>query len=421
MWRVPVLLGFLIWASAAAASPPTFNKDVLPILQKNCQVCHRPGEIGPMSFLTYESTRPWAKAIREAVLTKSMPPWFADPAIGRFANERKLNAAETKTIVEWIDAGAPEGEAKDKAVAMQWTDGWNIQPDVIYEMPAPYTIPKQGVLDYVYFPLPAKFAEDTWVIDGEIQPGNRSAVHHASVVVRPPGSAWMKDARPGEPYIPTTPIDTVAVGAAPPDAQFSWLFGYAPGATPQRYFSPDHDAGRLVPAGSDLFLEMHYTANGREAEDRTKVGLVLSKKPPVKRLLNLTIQARTFAIPPYAPHYAYSAAVALNEPVALVYLQPHLHMRGTDMTIKVTYPDGRSETLLSVPRYNYMWQVIYVLAKPIPLPKDTVIEISAHWDNSANNKFNPDPSKTVRWGQQSWDEMLVAILGTTVESATQRK
>jgi len=166
---------------------------------------------------------------------------------------------------------------------------------------------------------------------------------------------------------------------------------------------------------------MHYTANGTEAADQTKVGLVLSKNPPVKRLLNLTIQARTFAIPPYAANYPYSAAVALNEPVTLVYLQPHLHMRGTDMTIKVTYPDGRSETLLSVPRYNYMWQVIYVLAKPIPLPKDTVIEISAHWDNSANNKFNPDPSKTVRWGQQSWDEMLVAILGTTVESATQRK
>jgi hypothetical protein len=353
------------------ASSVTFNKDVLPILQKNCQVCHRPGEIAPMSFLTYESTRPWAKAIREAVLTKKMPPWFADPQIGHFANERKLTSAEIQTMVTWVDGDAPEGHPKDKPPPIHWVDGWNIKPDAIYEMPKPYAIPNNGVLDYVYILLPAKFREDTWVIDGEIQPGDRSVVHHASVVVRPPGSAWMKDAKLGEPYIPATAVDTFTVGAAPAGEQFNWLFGYAPGASPQRYFSPDDNAGRFIPAGSDIFLEMHYTPNGQRALDQTKIGLVFAKKPPAKRLLNLTIQARTFAIPANASNYPYSTAVALNEPVTLAYIQPHLHMRGTDMSIKVRYPDGRSEIVLSVPRYNYLWQVIYVLDKPIKLPKDT--------------------------------------------------
>jgi hypothetical protein len=408
------LIAFLTIRGAALAAPAavTFNKDVLPILQKNCQVCHRPGEIGPMSFLTYEGTRPWAKAIKEAVLSRKMPPWFADPEVGHFINERMLSEADVKTLVDWVDGGAPEGTSKSKPAPLQWTDGWNIKPDVVYEMPKPYIVPASGVLDYIYILLPAKFPRDTWIVDGEIKPGNRSAVHHASVIVRPPGSAWLKDAKVGEPHIPPK---TGEVAFTNFNARNDWLLGYVPGMAPQRYFYPGKDAGRMIPAGSDIFLEVHYTGNGRNSEDQTKIGFVLAKEPPGKQLLNLVVYDTSFEIPPNTSDHTGNAWAVLSEPVTLVYMQPHLHLRGTSMDIKVTYPDGRSETLLRVPRYNYQWQVIYVRDKPLKLPKGSRIDVSASWDNSANNRFNPDPTKTVRSGQQAWDEMLVSILGVTVD------
>lgn len=197
-----IVAGLMILAGAAFAADPTFNKDVLPILQKNCQTCHRPGEIGPSSFLTYESTRPWARAIKNAVLSGVMPPWFADPKVGHFANDRRLSDADKATIAGWVDAGAPEGNAKDKPAPVAWKDGWTVQPDIVFEMPKPYMVPKSGTIEYTYFVIPSGFTKDTWVIDGEVRAGNRSVVHHASVHARPPGSQWMKDARVGEPYVP---------------------------------------------------------------------------------------------------------------------------------------------------------------------------------------------------------------------------
>jgi hypothetical protein len=396
----------------AATGTVTFNKDVLPILQKNCQVCHRPGEIGPMSFLAYEETRPWAMAIKAAVLSRKMPPWFADPHVGHFSNERKLADAEIKTLVSWANGGAPEGDTKDKPAPKQWTDGWNIKPDVVYEMPRAVAIPEHGALEYIYILLPARFPKDTWIMDGEIQPGNRSAVHHASVIVRPPGSTWLKDAKVGEPYIPPKQGPVAMENSNAPQ---EWLLGYVPGMAPQRYFSPEKGAGRLIPAGSDIFFEIHYTGNGKKSEDKTRVGFVLAPEPPEKRLLNLVVYDTSFEIPPNTPNHPGSSWAVLNKPATLVYLQPHMHLRGTSMEIKVTYPDGRSEMLIRVPRYNFQWQVIYMLEKPLKLPKGTRIDVSATWDNSANNKFNPDPSSTVRSGQQSWDEMLVALFGMTVD------
>jgi len=410
--RVVVVLLWMRTMAFAAPDNVTFNKDVLPILQKNCQSCHRPGEIGPMSFLTYDGTRPWATAIKEAVLTRKMPPWFADPHVGHFSNERKLDDHDIKTLVAWVNGGAPEGNPKDKPAASQWTDGWNIKPDVIYEMPRPVVVPEHGAVDYIYILLPVKFPKDTWIMDGEIQPGNRSAVHHASVIVRPPGSIWLKDAKVGEPYIPPRQGPVAVENFNAPQ---EWLLGYVPGMAPQRYFNPDKGAGRMIPAGSDIFFEIHYTGTGTKSEDQTRVGFVLAKEPPAKQLLNLVVYDTGFEIPPNTANHRGSSWAVLNEPVTLVYLQPHMHLRGTSMEIKVTYPDGRSELLVSVPRYNFQWQVIYMLEKPLKLPKGTRIDVSAVWDNSANNKFNPDPSSTVRNGQQSWDEMLVALLGVTVD------
>ena len=408
----------LMAATGAIAAPEvTFNKDVLPILQKNCQSCHRPGEIGPSSFLTYESTRPWAKAIKAAVATKKMPPWFADPKYGHFANDRSLSDHDVATLSAWVDGGAAEGDLKDKPAPVQWTDGWNIRPDVVIQMQIPYKVPAKGTVLYTYFVVPSGFTKDTWVTDAEVRPGNRAVVHHASVHIRPPGSKWMKDAVPGEPYIPPG-SDGNAAPPAPVDPNVDqsneWLLGYVPGTQTQTYFDLEHKAAKLIPAGSDIVFEMHYTANGTESMDQTKVGFVLAKEPPTYRLLTVPVFNDSFVIPPGDPNREAHALAEFKEPVQLIYSQPHMHLRGKDMDIQLRYPTGESETILSVPRYDFNWQTIYFETKPLPLPTGTRVELTAHWDNSPNNKYNPDPTKTIRWGEQSWDEMIFAWVGVMV-------
>ena len=421
-----LMAGLLLgWTALAAdtASNVTFNKDVLPILQKNCQACHRPGEIGPMPLLTYEGTRPWAKAIKSAVLTGKMPPWFADPRYGHFANDRRLSDTDIARLAAWVDAGAPEGDAKDKPAPLEWTEGWNIQPNVVFSMPKPYTVPQTGTIEYTYFVVPTGFTQDTWIADAEIRPGNRAVVHHVSVYVRPPGSSWMKDAKPGEAYVPpkrgpggvSAPEARAAAEAAGRGAN-EWFVGYVPGIQPQRYFVPEMQAAKLIPAGSDIVFELHYTANGKApGDDQSKVGFVLAKQPPKYRLLTIGVADATFAIPPGDPNYEGHASATFNQPVTVIYLQPHMHMRGKDMEMRFEYPTGESETMLKVPNYSYLWQTIYYEKEPLQVPKDTRVAVTAHWDNSANNPLNPDPTATVRWGDQSWDEMLVPFVGVLVD------
>jgi hypothetical protein len=264
-----LLIGIQAFGAEPAAASVTFYKDVLPIMQKNCQGCHRPGEIGPMSFLTYDSTRPWAKAIKSAILTKKMPPWFADPKYGHFSNDRRLTDAQINTLVSWVDAGAPEGDPKDKPAPMKWREGWNIQADDIFQMPDPYTVPATGTLQYIYIVIPTGYKKDTWVTAAEVRPSARSVVHHVIAVVRPPGSQWMKDAKPFVPYIPPRPSnqdgepDANDPQTVPVDMSYEFLAGYAPGMPPQR-FDVDHSA-KLIPAGSDIVLQVHYTTNGKTA------------------------------------------------------------------------------------------------------------------------------------------------------------
>jgi mono/diheme cytochrome c family protein len=414
-FAVPLLLGSFAFTTTAA----TFNKDVLPVFQKNCQSCHRPGEIGPMSLLDYQSARPWAKAIKTAVLSRKMPPWFADPQYGHFSNDRRLTEGQIKTIADWVDAGAPEGDAKDKPAPLKWRDGWNIQPDVVLQMPRPFTVPAKGTLQYAYIVIPTGFAKDTWVTAGEIRPGARAVVHHMSAIVRPPGAAWLKDAKPGEPYIPQANSregqpDSNDPQAGLIDADDEFLCGYAPGMQPQR-FDIDHSA-KLIPAGSDIVLQVHYTTNGKTAvQDQTRIGLTLAKEPPPKRFYSVTAQNWHWEIPPGDPNYEAHARLTFGEPAELVFLQPHMHVRGKDMTIRLLYPTGESETLLSVPHYSFNWQIIYYLAKPLQVPMGTRVEVTAHWDNSPNNPSNPDPSKTITWGNQSWDEMLSVPMGVVID------
>lgn len=393
----------------------TFNKDVLPIFEKHCQGCHRPGEIGPMPLLTYADARPWAKAIRTAVLTRKMPPWFADPNYGHFANDRRLSDADIRTLENWVDEGSPEGDPKDAPPPVAWKEGWNIQPDVVFQMPKPYTVPKSGALPYTYFLIPTGFTQDTFIEDAEVRPSNPSVVHHVSVWVRPPGSTWLKDAKPGEPYVPPKAGPGSATALEEKGAN-EWLCGYLPGVWTERYFAPEMRAAKMIPAGSDILIEMHYTANGKEpVQDQTKIGLVFSKQVPLYRLLTVAIDDFNFVIPPGDPNYEGRATVTFNSDVTLVYMQPHMHMRGKDMQIEFVYPNGQHEIVLKVTNYSYLWQTIYREKKPFVVPKGTKVNVIGHWDNSANNKLNPDPAATVRWGIQSWDEMLNPFIGILVE------
>ena len=415
----PLIAILTATAAFGADSPVTFNQDILPILQKNCQSCHRPGEIGPMPLLSYENTRPWAKAIKAAVLSRKMPPWFADPSYGHFLNDRRLSDRDIRKIAAWVDAGAPEGDPKGKPAPVEWPDGWNIKPDSIFQMPDPFKIPASGTLDYVYIVIPTGFPKDTWVTAAEVRPSNRAVVHHIIAVVRPRGSQWMKDAKPFVPYIPPDISAGGVAGANDPQSNpvnmsYEFLAGYSPGMQPQR-FDLDHSA-KLIPAYADIVLQVHYTPNGKAAtEDQTKIGLELAQEPPQKRFYSAVVASANWTIPPGDPNYEAHARLTFGEPVELVFLQPHMHLRGKDMSIRLVYPNGESEIVLRVPHYDFGWQVIYYLAKPLQLPQGTHVEVTAHWDNSANNPNNPDPKATVNYGFQSSDEMLSVAMGVIVD------
>jgi hypothetical protein len=401
--RTLLLAGF-IGVSAFGATTPTFNKDVVPILQNNCQECHRPGEIAPMSLLTYTDARPWAKAIRNAVLSQKMPPWFADPRIGHFANDRRLSEAQIKTLVAWVDAGAPEGNAKDRPAPRTFQQGWNLKPDMVIEMPKPFEIPAGGTIDYQYILVKGNIKEDIWVKQAEMRPSNNAVLHHGKVWVRPPGSHWMENAVPGVPYSSGMGRNTVEDG--------NDIIGkFNPGLGAQT-FNIDGSA-KLIPKGSDFVFELHYTAVGKPATDVSRVGLALAKEPPKVRyyLSPGTPAALNLVIPPNNPNVeVVSESTVEADGVKLVYIQPHAHLRGKDFELRLVYPTGEKETVFKG-KFDFNWQLGYDLAKPLVLPKGTRIVSIAHYDNSANNPFNPDPTKTVVWGPQNCDEMQSMFLG----------
>jgi hypothetical protein len=399
----------------AAGPPPTFYKNVLPIFQAHCQSCHRPGEIAPMPLLNYRDARPWAKAIKLAVATRKMPPWFADPAFGHFQNDRRLSEADIRTIEEWVDAGVPEGDPKEGPPPVVWPEGWNIRADRIFQMPDPYKVPSTGALDYVYIVIPTGFSRDTWVTAAEIRPSEPSVVHHVLAVVRPPGSQWMKGAKPFVPFVPA-PANPDAAGnpqAQPVDMSYELLAAYSPGMGPQR-FDADHSA-KLIPAHSDIVLQVHYTPNGKtEVMDQTRIGVELASEAPPKRFFSAVAASANWTIAPGDANSEGRARLTFGESVELVFIQPHMHIRGKDMQVKLTWPDSKTETILNVPHYDFHWQIVYYLDKPLPLPAGARVEAIAHWDNSAQNPNNPDPRAAVKYGFQSTDEMLNANMGVIV-------
>ena len=369
------------------AAPLTFHKDIEPILQNRCQGCHRPGEAAPMPLLTYEQTRPWAKAIRAAVLTGKMPPWHADPHYGKFLNDLSLPAAEKEKLIAWIDGGVREGAPADAPKPRVFPQGWLIaKPDVVFEMPTEFEVPAKGAIDYQYIPVPTHFTEDKWIEMAEVRPSDSSVVHHAIVVVEQNDGSF--------------------------DEQY--LAGYAPGMTPQ-IWKPGQ--ARLIKAGATLVFQMHYTTSGRPAKDRTRIGLVFAKQPVREQILEMQAMGLNLKIPPGAPNYRVDALAAMPSDVLLVGMRPHMHLRGKSFQFRAQYPNGESEVLLDVPHYDFNWQPYYYLETPKRLPRGTLIECTAYFDNSANNPFNPDPSATVTWGPQTWDEMMIGWLDVAVPVA----
>jgi hypothetical protein len=401
-----------------AAGPPTFYKDVLPILQKRCQNCHRSGEIAPMPLSTYAQVRPWARGIREATQQRKMPPWFADPGFGRFSNDPSLTPEELATLAAWADAHAPEGDRKDAPVAVKWTEGWNIsQPDAVLKMPRPITLPPEGDVAYQYIILPTDFREDRWVRMSEIRPGNRAVVHHAVAYIREPGSAWLKGAPIGVPFS----VETLPTPELRRDAMWTTsdiLLVYAPGSLPDQW--PDEYA-KLLPAGSDIVLQMHYTTKGRPEKDRTSVGLVFAKEPPRKRVLTLQLTNDHFAIPPGDPDHRVEVHGTMPNDAILLGFFPHMHLRGKSFEYNVVSPGGRRETLLRIPKYDFYWQLSYRLENPINLKAGTTLQAVASFDNSKNNPHNPDPDAAVTWGEQTWAEMMVGFFDVAVDPAIDKQ
>ena len=342
-----------------------------------------------MPLVTYRETRPWAKAIREATRTRKMPPWFADPCCGKFANDRSLTAAEIDTLDAWASAGAAEGDAKEAPKPRVWPAGWNLGvPDQVLEVPRAFEVPAKGVVEYQYFVAPTGFTEDRWVQGVEVRPGNRAVVHHVVVYIREPGSTWT-----GGP----TKADILSV--------------YAPGSSPDVW--PQGMAKR-VKAGSDLVFEIHYTPNGKPAMDRERVGLVFAKSRPEKAVLTLQMGNDTFAIPPGERDYRVRVGGTLPNDALLLGFFPHMHLRGKAFEYTRIGDNGLPETLLKVGHYDFYWQMTYRLATPLALKKGTRLEWMGWFDNSANNPRNPDPSAEVKYGQQSWEEMMIGFFDVAV-------
>ncbi len=413
----------------SAASPPrqntvtaapTFYKNVLPILKQHCQACHRAGEIAPMPLVTYAQTRRFARQIKFNVTNRIMPPWFADPCCGHFSNDPSLTAQEVATLAAWVDAGAPAGNPRDAPPPRQWASGWIIpQPDDVVKMPAPVAIPATGDVEYTYEIVPTHFTKDEWVQMSEIRPSSRANVHHAVVYVRPPNSKWLEHAPIGIPFTASTlknPQDQR-------DAKWTdseVLLVYAPGS------SPDHwppGMAKFIPAGSDIVFQMHYITKGRATTDQTSIGLVFAKQPPAKRVLTLQLTNDWFIIPPNDPDYRAEVHGTIPNDCLLLSFFPHMHLRGKSFEYNIVHPNGTPggavQTLLRV-NYNFYWQLSYRLAQPLFLKAGTELQAVAWFDNSKGNPHNPDPNVAVRWGDQTYDEMMVGFFDVAVPASVDK-
>jgi hypothetical protein len=408
-----------------SAPSPTFYRDVLPILQQHCQDCHRAGGIAPMPFESHEQTRPYAEAIRHEVQEKSMPPWFADSNVGRFSNDPSLSVAEITTLAAWAATNSPAGDKKDAPPPRHWVEGWSIpKPDSVLKIPRAVQLPASGDIEYTYEIVPTHFAEDRWVQMAEVLPRLRSNVHHAVVYVRPPDSKWLRHAPVGAPFTASTLTD-------PEDRRGAhWtdndvLLVYAPGSSPDTWPA---NMAKFIPAGSDLVFQMHYTSNGIVASDQTSIGLIFAKQAPAQRVLTLQLTNDHFLIPPGDSNYRVEARGTLPNDAVLLSFLPHMHLRGRRFEYNLVHRNKESgskpayeiEPLLRV-SYHFHWQMSYRLAEPRLLKAGTELQAVAWYDNSEKNPHNPDPGAAVRWGEQTYEEMMVGFFDVAVPAGIDKR
>lgn len=371
-----------------------------------------------MSLESYAEVRPYAEAIREQTKQRKMPPWFADPRYGHFSNNPTLTQQQISTLANWAESHAPAGDPAQAPPPVHWARGWNIgKPDVTFQMTRPIEIPADGDVPYTYVIIPTHFAEDRWVRMSEIRPSNRAVVHHAVAYVREPGSSWLRGAPIGRPFTSEDLTDEKLRR----DAMWTTsdvLLVYAPGSSPDQW--PDGFA-KLVPAGSDIVLQMHYTTRGVKTEDQTSIGLVFSRKPPTKRVLTLQLTNDKFLIPPGDPDHMVEVHGTIPNDALLLSFFPHMHLRGKSFEYRMIPPGNRPITLLNIPHYDFYWQLSYRLADPIPLKAGTTLQAIATFDNSKNNPHNPDPDSAVTWGEQTWAEMMVGFFDVAVNPAIDKQ
>jgi len=413
----------IVAVMAQSGETPTFSKDVAPILFKNCVSCHRPGEMAPMSLLTYAQARPFARSIREKVELGTMPPWHAEAPAGTFLNERQLTSTEKGILVRWASNGAPEGDPKDMPPVPSFPTGWTIgTPDAIFTMAKPYDVPASGEIAYQFVQIPTNFTEDKWAQAIEIRPGVRSVVHHVLVFASEPGGTPRQQPfvqRPGggngRGAAQVAPALAAALRGRAQNAATNrgpLIATTAPGTNAQ-LFQPGK--AMRIKAGSILTLQIHYTATGKAEKDSTSVGFIFAKEPPQQEVRSSAFVNAQLTIPAGATNHRVDSVIDFNQDAHIVALFPHTHLRGKNWEYQLTYPDGREEVVLAVPRYDFNWQTYYQFAKPIAAPKGSTLRAIAHYDNSANNKANPDPQVEVRWGDQTWEEMQYSGITYTVD------
>lgn len=391
----------LTWLLCAPAltgegEPPTYARDVAPILQRRCQMCHRPGQVGPFPLLSFEDARGRAKMIAQVLEKDVMPPWNADERFdGVFVNQRTLSATEKQTLSSWVAAGMPRGDPAEEPAPRQWPAEWSIgKPDAVFapdtdlktkqKLPADgYAVPREGVVEYQYFTVKTDFPEDRWVKAFEIHAGAADVTHHVLAALQSAGGF----------------LD-----------EKSFLATYVPGDTPSIY--PQGYAKRL-PKGATLLFQVHYTPNGKERHDKPQLAMIFAAEPPQFVVQSSAVMNQRFEIPAGAKDFEVRATKTFATEVGLLSLMPHMHTRGQDFRFVAHFPDETEQELLFA-HYDFNWQEAYILPDPLLLPAGTTLECIGHFDNSAANPNNPDPTKPVRWGDQTFEEMFVGYIDTVV-------
>jgi hypothetical protein len=384
----------LAFPADAAKNKVTYTKDIAPLLEAKCVECHRTQGLAPFNLQSHDQVRAWSKAIKKEVHSGRMPPWGLDPKVGEWKNDPTFTKEEMATLDAWLDGGMPKGDPKDMPTPREFHEDWSIgKPDIIYEMPNEITIPPDGVVDYQYHVTEMNIEEDMYVQSLEVLPGNRRVVHHIIVFLQPPDAA----AKAMNTGFTNTMLDV-----------------YAPGS-PAGINPPG--VARLIPKGSKLMWQIHYTPTGEEEKDRSRFGIILAKEKPQELMQTATIVNANFEIPPGAPNHKVESTMTIAKDSTIYSYTPHMHYRGKDMDFFLTFPGEEEELMCSIPKYDFNWQLDYFLEEPLAVPAGTKVRVVAHFDNSADNEYNPDPTKAVRWGEQTWEEMMMGGIFLSVKDA----